>query len=89
MEVERVVLGTTVGTLRLEVSQLEDTLAKEQERADRSHTSLTATRTQLNQAGGLLSTLQLYILTQPIFFNLDFLPKNFCRLPLLIFFPIA
>jgi chromosome segregation ATPase len=46
---EKLLIEDTVQSLKLQVLQLEETLLKEQERADHAHKNLTITRTQLTQ----------------------------------------
>jgi len=47
---EKMLIEDTVQSLKLQVVQLEETLSREQERADHAHKNLTSTRAQLTQA---------------------------------------
>merc|ERR1712106_176589 len=47
---EKLLIEDTVQSLKLQVVQLEETLSREQERADHAHKNLTSTRAQLTQA---------------------------------------
>ena len=56
---ENTMIGETVESLKLQVSQLEETLDREKDRADTAQSNLTSTRTQLTQVETEISRIKI------------------------------